>query len=217
MSKIGVFDSGLGGLSVVNALRSTFNQDEVIFINDVDHLPYGTKTEAELERLARPHIEYLVDQGCDVIVIACNTLSTTVIPDIKDDFAVPIVALVPMVKPACLSTKNKTVAVLATPVTLKSRRYTELKAEFGQGIEFIEPDCSTWATMIESDKVDRTEVSTTIRDICDQGADVIVLGCTHYHWIEDIIRQETAGRAQVIQPEQAIVDRVRTLLSSSTG
>lgn len=212
MKKIGVFDSGLGGLSVVNAIKEALPECEVIFVNDVDHLPYGSKTPDELETLARPHIDYLRDQGCDVIVVACNTLSTTVIPEMKAGYSIPIVALVPMVKPACSITKSGKVAVFATPTTLSSKRYAELKDEFGKGIEFLEPYCGDWAKMIETDTLDKQKVHSAVEDVCGGGADVIVLGCTHFHWIEKIIVEKAAGRATIIQPEQAIVSRVKSLL-----
>jgi len=212
VKKIGVFDSGVGGLSVVNAIKTALPNCEVIFINDVVNLPYGSKTPEELKVLAKPHIDYLQDQKCDVIVIACNTLSTTVILEMKSDYHVPIVAMVPMVKPACAMTKTRKVAVFATPTTLASKRYTELKTEFGEGIEFLEPFCGDWAKMIETNTLNTDKVHATVGKVCEQGADVIVLGCTHYHWIEEIIVHEAAGRALVIQPEQAIVERVRSIL-----
>jgi glutamate racemase len=117
-----------------------------------------------------------------------------------------------MVKPACAMTKSKIVAVCATPTTLTSKRYAELKTEFGEGVQFIEPYCGDWAQMIESNTVDQQKVTSTINDVCIQGADVIVLGCTHYHWIGDTIKVATEGRAVVIQPEDAIVERVKNVL-----
>src|SRR5690606_23026739 len=94
-------------------------------------------------------------------------------------------------------TKNGVIAVCATPTTLASRRYSWLKETYAKGIEVLEPDCSEWATMIENDTVDRDKVHELIDNVCGQGADVIVLGCTHYHWIEEIVKDETRGRAIV--------------------
>lgn len=210
--KIGVFDSGVGGKSVADVLAIGLPEHEVLFINDVDHLPYGNKTPEELKRLVRPHLQYLVDQGCSIIVVACNTVSCTVLPEIKSEYPVEVVGIVPMVKPASLLTKSRTIAVCATPTTLASKRYAELKQEFAEGIRVIEPDCSDWALMIETNQLDQQKVRATIDAVCDAGADVIVLGCTHYHWIEDIIHTMSHGRAEVIQPESAIVERVRSLL-----
>jgi glutamate racemase len=212
VSKIGVFDSGVGGKSVADALATAFSDQEVVFINDVDHLPYGTKSPDELETLVRPHLQYLVDQGCDIIVVACNTVSCTVLQGIKADYPAEIVGMVPMIKPASKLTTSNTIAVCATPTTLASKRYAELKQEFAGGINIIEPDCSDWALMIESNKLDRQKIRSTIDSVCENGADVIVLGCTHYHWIEEDIVELANGRALVIQPELAIIAHVTKLL-----
>jgi glutamate racemase len=105
------------------------------------------------------------------------------------------------------------IAVCATPATLKSERYQWLKDEFAKGVTVIEPDCSDWAKMIEDNDIDRQQVHDRIDQACQAGADVIVLGCTHYHWIEDIIQREAAGRATVIQPEAAVAEQLKRTLA----
>lgn len=210
--KIGVFDSGIGGMSVAHAIAEAFPDVDVIFEDDHENLPYGIKSPDELRRLAIPHLNSLKEKGCTIIVVACNTLSTTIIPDLKNDFPVPLVPIVPMIKPASLATKTKKVAVCATPTTLASERYAELKREYGEGIEFIEPYCGDWAEMIESNDVDQLNIQRVINDVCAHGADVIVLGCTHYHWIETEIKELADGRAVVIQPEQAVIQNLASML-----
>lgn len=210
--KIGVFDSGVGGKSVADALSNALADHEVIFINDSENMPYGDKTDEELERLVTPKIQLLIDKGCQIIVVACNTVSCTIFPKIRSKFTVEIVGIVPMVKPACNLTKSGKIAVCATPRTLSSLRYAELKNEFASKVEVFEPDCSNWARMIESSQVNYKQIRETIDSVCRDGADVVVLGCTHYHWIREEILKYTKGRAQVIQPESAIVDRVKTLI-----
>jgi glutamate racemase len=215
--KIGVFDSGVGGKSVADALKLGLPGHEILFINDADHLPYGSKTPQELKLLVHPHLQYLVDQGCEIIVVACNTVSCTVLPEMKSEYPVEIVGIVPMIKPASLSTKTGVIAVCATPTTLGSKRYAELKHEFADGIQVLEPDCSDWALMIEANQLDQQKIRTTIDTVCEEGADVIVLGCTHYHWIEDVIRDISSGRAEIIQPESAILERVQSLIAQIEG
>lgn len=212
MSKIGVFDSGVGGKSVADALQAALPDSEVLFVNDPDNLPYGNKSPEQLLGLAKPHLDYLVNQGCDLIVVACNTVSCTVLPSMKSDYKIPILGMVPMVKTASAMTTVGTIAVCATPTTLASKRYSELKEEFARDIQVLEPDCSDWALMIESDTVDQAKIKSIIDDVCSNGADVIVLGCTHYHWIEDSIKKHASGHAKVIQPEPAIVAYVKELL-----
>ena len=144
--KIGVFDSGIGGLSVVNAIKKAFPEAEVIFRNDSEHVPYGTKTLEQIYTFTKPVLEMLVyEDKCDVLVIACNTVSTNFANQLRQEFNLPIIAMEPMVKPAARDTKSKVIAVCATPRTLQSQRYNWLKDEFAQGVTVLEPDCSDWS------------------------------------------------------------------------
>jgi len=214
MALIGVFDSGVGGLSVANAIHAAVPEHEILLREDKENVPYGTKSPEVLLELVTPIFTEMVAAGCDVIVVACNTVSTTLMPQIRERFPdMPFVALVPMVKPAAARTRSGIIAVCATPTTLASPRYAELKREYAVDITVLEPDCSDWASMIQREQIDRQKITARITEVLDKGADVIVLACTHYHWIEDEIRGLAAGRAEVLQPEPAIVSRVKTLLT----
>jgi glutamate racemase len=210
--KIGVFDSGIGGLSVAQAIQQALPDAEVLFMDDHEHLPYGTKTPKEILRYALPILEGLGDVGCEVIVVACNTVTTTLIEDLRSKIRVPLVGMEPMVKPAAELTKSGIIAICATPTTLASKRYKWLKQTYAKHVKVLEPDCSDWTQMIETKKVDRQKIHDRINSACQQGADVIVLGCTHYHWIEDEIRQIAAGRATVLQPEQPVIEQLKRVL-----
>ncbi len=207
--KIGVFDSGIGGLSVAHAIQADLPEHEVIFKDDAKNLPYGLKTVDEIYAGCRPVLEGLVAEGCQVIVIACNTVTTNLIEKLRSELAVPLIGMEPMVKPAAEQTKSKVIAVCATPRTLASDRYSWLKAEYAQGVTVLEPDCSDWTSMIEAKDVDRSKIADRIHEVCGQGADVIVLGCTHYHWIEQEIKELAAGRAVVLQPEQPVIEQLK--------
>lgn len=209
---IGVFDSGLGGLSVSNSVKTAFPNVEVKFVNDREHVPYGKKGKQELLKLALPLLKKMEQDGCNVIVIACNTLTTTVIKELRENIDVPLVAVEPMVKPAAVLTKNKTIAVCATPATLSSKRYSDLKQEYAKGIKVIEPDCSNWAELIEKSKLDQNQIKETVEYILAKNADVIVLGCTHYHWIEEDIQKLAGDKAVILQPEEAIIRRLKQTL-----
>jgi glutamate racemase len=117
-----------------------------------------------------------------------------------------------MLKPAAGLTKTGIVAVCATPATLASDRYIEAKHEYLDGIVVIEPDCSEWARLIENDEINQDKIETVVRECLSAKADVIVLGCTHYHWIKSEIEETVAGRAIVLEPSDAISRRVRDLL-----
>ncbi len=211
--KIGVFDSGIGGKSVANAVQAGLPDVEVIFVHDTaEHFPYATKTPDEIFGYIVPIFQSLVNQKCDAVVVACNTVSTTLITRLRGAFATPMVALEPMVKPAAALTKTGVIAVCATPTTLSSERYAWLKTIYGAACTFVEPDCADWSYLIENSQMNDHKIRQQIEPALKQGADVIVLGCTHYHWIEQQIQTIAKGKALVIQPETAVVAQLRRIL-----
>lgn len=212
--KIGVFDSGVGGLSVVRAIQKELPHLEIIYKDDKKHVPYGTRSIDEIHGFIKPIFQELIDEGCRVMVVACNTVTTNLISRLRQEFDVPMVGMEPAIKPAAMATKTGVIAVCATPRTLSSDRYAWLKQEYAKGVKVLEPDCSDWALMIESDRLDREKVAKNIEGCIADGADQIVLGCTHYHWIEELIRQIAAGRANVIQPEKPVIAQLKKVLTS---
>lgn len=211
--KIGVFDSGVGGMSVANAIQAALPEHEVLLREDREHVPYGTRQPEEILGFITPIFQSMVDEGCQVIVIACNTVSTTLVNKLRVMFSVPFVAMEPMVKPAAEQTTSGVIAVCATPATLKSERYHWLKDNYAANCTVLEPDCSDWAAMIEQNEVDIAAIATRISEVLEQKADVIVLGCTHYHWIEEEIRDLCEGRAIVLQPEQPVIKQLERVLA----
>ncbi len=211
--KIGVFDSGVGGLSVVKAIKRSLPDAEVTFRNDAEHVPYGDRDIEEIYKFTKPILQSLLAEGCRVIVIACNTVTTNLIDRLRQELPVPLVGMEPMVKPAAAATKKGVIAVCATPRTLSSSRYKWLKEEYAKGIKVLEPDCNDWSSMIENNRVDREKVAKTINQVIHDGADQIVLGCTHYHWIEQVIKDLAEGRAKVIQPEIPTVEQLKRVLA----
>lgn len=212
MKTIGVFDSGVGGLSVTNAIKKALPNHTVIYREDSKNVPYGTKSKKELLGLVLPILTDMATE-CDVIVVACNTVSTVLISELREKINVPLIAMEPMIKPAASETMSGIVAVCATPMTLTSDRYAWLVKNYANHLSLLEPDCSTWSYMIEADKVNRQYIENEINSLCDQGVDVIVLGCTHYHWIEDLITKTAAGRAKVLQPERPVISQLAAVLS----
>lgn len=211
--KIGVFDSGVGGLSVVNAIKKELPDLEIIHKDDAQHVPYGTRPIDEIHNFVKPIFQSLIDEGCQVIVIACNTVTTNLAEQLPREFPVPMVGLEPMVKPAAAASKTKIIAVCATPRTLSSQRYKWLKEKFAKGVKVLEPDCSDWTSMIENNNVDREKIAKIVNQVCDEGADQIVLGCTHYHWIKQLIKDLADGRAQIMQPEVPVIEQLKRVLA----
>ncbi|MBA3757436.1 glutamate racemase [Candidatus Saccharibacteria bacterium] len=214
--KIGVFDSGVGGLSVVRAIKAALPEAEIILRSDKEHFPYGSRSTEDIYEFTKPILQDLVTEGCSVIVIACNTVTTNFISQLRKELPVPLVGIEPMVKPAAEASRSGVIAVCATLRTLESKRYFWLKDQYAKGVKVLEPDCSQWASMVESNRVDREKVANIINDVLDQKADQIVLGCTHFHWIQELIQDIAKDRAQIIQPEQAVVVQLIKVISKQT-
>ncbi|HEX8389874.1 MAG TPA: aspartate/glutamate racemase family protein [Candidatus Saccharimonadales bacterium] len=210
--KIGVFDSGIGGEAIAATIRAAFPDATVQTVNDRAHLPYGSRPPAEIVRLTDAAIQPLLASDCDVIVLACNSATAAAIEPLRLTYPEQqFVGLEPMVKPAAQQTTSRVVAVCATPATLASDRYRTLKEIYAQNIVVLEPDCRDWATMIEQQQLDELIIKNEINDLLLQDVDVIVLACTHYHWIRELIESLVDGKASVLDPSQAIVERIKSL------
>lgn len=211
-TKIGVFDSGVGAQSVINAIHQAIPDLEIVYKNDKTHVPYGSRSIEEIHSFVKPIFQEFIDEKCQIIVVACNTVTTNLISQLRQEFNVPMIGMEPAVKPAAEMTMTKVIAVCATPRTLASERYQWLKDEYAKDVKVLEPDCGDWALMIENNQVEREKIAKTIEEIIFQKADVIVLGCTHYHWIEAMIKDMVADRAAVIQPEQPVIAQLKRVI-----
>lgn len=213
--RIGVFDSGIGGLSVANAIEKALPEHEVVFRNDAEHVPYGTRELEEIYGFSEPIVRRLIEEdGSQVVVIACNTVTTNFITRLREQFSVPLVGMEPSIKPAAEATETGTITVCATPRTLESPRYAWLVETYAPGVRVLEPDCSDWSAMIEADRVNTAHIAEIVDASIAAGSDQIVLGCTHYHWIEDTIRACADGRAAVLQPEQPVIEQLQRVLAT---
>lgn len=216
--KIGVFDSGIGGKSVANRLELDYPEMQVIYVSDHVHVPYGNRSSDDIIQLTNSAIQPLLAAGCDIIVLACNTATAAAIEFLRRTYPeTPFIGLEPMVKPAVTLTESGIIALCATPSTLGSDRYNTLKRKYATNVSILEPDCKDWAYMIEHGTVEDKQIVDVITDVCNQGADVIVLACTHYHWIKQRILEIANDRAVVIDPSDAISRRVHDILYQING
>lgn len=214
--KLGVFDSGIGGEAVAASLRLTFPEADIIVVDDRLNVPYGSKSTEQIIALTDAAIQPLLAARCDIILIACNTATAAAITVLRSRYpAQAFIGFEPMVKPAALRTKTGRIAVCATPSTLQSERYKWLKDTFAAKTTVLEPDCSGWAPMIQSGHINRAEIEKAVVPCLEDGADVIVLACTHYHWLKDMITDIAEGRAVVLEPTEAITRRIRQLIALS--
>lgn len=213
--RLGVFDSGIGGEAIAAALRLHFPLADICTVSDTNNLPYGEKSLNELRRLTDAAIQPII--GSDVIVIACNSATTAAIDWLRQRYPQQqFIGIEPMLKPAAELTKTKVVAVCATPATLASPRYKQLRQTYTSDITVLEPDCSAWAQMIEDNAMSTETLQIQIEALLANNADVIVLGCTHYHWIKDGIVQLAGGQAVVLEPSDAIAARVSAMVGRSS-
>lgn len=218
MYKIGVFDSGIGGRAIADQLALDYPAAEILYVNDRAHVPYGSRSVDDIIALTQAAIQPLLQASCDVIVIACNTATAAAIETLREAYPdTPFVGLEPMIKTAVEKTKSGVIAVCATPFTLTSDRYRQLNKKFAQNTTVIEPDCHDWAFRIEHNQLNRHSINQIVDQVCTEGADVIVLACTHYHWIKKEIIHSARGRALVIDPSEALSSRVGHILGNQKG
>lgn len=206
--KIGVFDSGIGGRNIADALELVFPDDEILYRNDHKNVPYGNKSIEDIRRLTLHAVDLLVQDGCSIIVIACNTATTNAIEVLRATYPhVFFVGLEPMIKPAAKLSKTGVIGVCATPATLKSTSYGQLKEKWAASMHIIEPDCSLWATLIEAGRLNEVNVEAATAQLQAAGCDVIVLACTHYHWLKDRFIA-AANKTVILEPTDAIAERI---------
>ena len=219
---IGVFDSGVGGLSVYLHLTQQLPTERYVYYADTLNVPYGNRDSEDIEALTLKAVEWLHQQGCKLIVIACNSASAYALDTARRCYPhIPIVGLVPALKPAVLASKSGHVAVLATKATLNGTLLNDVIANFAQPnntvvTKYFDPQLVPWveAGMSEQDETAQ-RLRQQIRVFADEGVDQLVLGCTHYPFFKTFLLDEIAQQQlpiQVIDSGQAIAERVRQLL-----
>lgn len=216
--KIGVFDSGVGGAAVAARLRELLPDATVMTAHDHANVPYGSRTAAEVYRLTRRAIQPLLGAGADVIVLACNTATAEAIDQLRSDYPdTPFVGLEPMVKPASRMTRSGTVLVCATPATLSSQRYHRLKGAWARGVRIVEPDCSGWAAAVERGEAETVDLSELVQLTVEGSADVVVLGCTHYHWLKPRVEAALGPDVTVLEPSDAVAAQIQRITTAASA
>ena len=201
---IGIFDSGVGGLSVFREIRKVLPDEQYVYFSDNAHCPYGEKTREYIIDRARSITETLLSKGADVIVVACNTATAAAIADLRERYYVPFIGMEPAVKPAASSTKTGVVGVLATAGTLKADKYLTTRGKYAEEVRFVEHVGEGFVELVENGNTRGAEaervVGKSLIPLLEAGADTIVLGCTHYPFLSDTILKVASDHfpAQVI-------------------
>ena len=206
---IGLFDSGLGGLSVLAAIARALPRADLAYLADTAHVPYGNKPDAFIRGRVAAIGEHLVAQGCTMLVVACNTATAAAVGVLREKYPqLPIVGVEPGVKPAALASRSRRIAVLATESTAKSERLARLIVDHAQGVAVHVEPCPGWATRVETLHLDgpdfAAEIAARVEPLLAAGADRIVLGCTHYSFLTPILTPLIAGRAELVDVADAV-------------
>jgi len=207
-SPIGIFDSGLGGLSVLREVRAMLPHEPLIYFADSRYAPYGEKPEAFVEARTLQVCEWLVAQGCKALVIACNTATMHAVQTLRERLQVPIIGVEPGLKPAAASSRSKVVGVLATANTLKSTKFNRLLGSLDGESRYLCTAGHGLVSLIEQGDISgpaiREKLDTYLQPMLDAGADTLVLGCTHYPFLADTIQNMVGNRLALIDTGLAI-------------
>jgi glutamate racemase len=217
---IGVYDSGVGGLAVLRHVRRLLPDADLTYLADQAHMPYGPLGLEEVRRLAVAAVASLVERGATTVVVACNTASAAALHHLRERFAVPIVGMEPAVKPAAAATRTGKVVVLATPTTFQGSVFDDLVGRFAADISVIAHPCPGWAAAVEESWPDGADaaVGDHLRPVLAGGADTIVLACTHYSFLDDVIARVAGPGVTLIDPAEAVARQVtRVADAGGTG
>ncbi|WP_250472049.1 glutamate racemase [Caballeronia sp. GAFFF1] len=216
---VGIFDSGLGGLSVLRAVRALLPHERLIYVADSLHAPYGERDDTFITGRTTAIGEWLVGQGVKALVVACNTATAQSIAHVRERLAIPLVGVEPGVKPAAAVSKTGVVGVLATQATLRSARFQSLLDRYAGNCRFI---CQPGHGLVQA--VERCDTSSPelmallesyLKPMLDAGADTLVLGCTHYPFLDRAIREIAGERLHIVDTSVAVARQLERLLDAS--
>lgn len=211
MKRVGIFDSGVGGVTFAKRLKKAHPELKIKVVRDDKNMPYGSKTPSSIEKLTDFAIQPLL--GADIVVLACNTATAYAIDFLRAKYPEQrFIGFEPAIKTAAELTKTDQIAILATPATLKSSRYLKLKQAYGSYLIIFEPNVSTLAKQIETRSVSWPKLEALIRNLANQNVDCIVLGCTHYHMIEKEIQKFAGKNVHIVTPTEAVIKRIQKVL-----
>ena len=216
---VGVFDSGVGGLSVLRHIREALPHESLLYVADSQHAPYGEKTADHIRQRASHLTEFLISQGAKAIVVACNTATAAAASHLRSQFSLPILGMEPAVKPAAASSKRGVIGVLATTGTLKSAQFAALLDTWGKSVEIVTEAGAGLVECVERGELDtpatRALVAQHVAPLIAAGADTIVLGCTHYPFLRAAIEASTGPGITLVDTGAAVARHLAGVLSDS--
>jgi len=216
-SPIGVFDSGVGGLTILRELLRELPDERYVYFGDTGNCPYGVRTEEEIQALSVAAANFLLERGAKIIVVACNTASVSALATLRSTFDTPFVGVVPAVKPAAEQTRTKRVGVASTEASAKGGYLQRLIRDHADGVEVLPVGCPRLVTLAEEGKLDGPEVEKTvhgyIQPLLDHGIDILVLGCTHFPAMRTVFERVAGPEVAIIDSGAAIARQTRRVLT----
>lgn len=213
---IGVFDSGLGGISVLREIHRLLPQEELIYIADSGHAPYGSKSSAYITQRCLQLSEFLLEQGAKMLVVACNTATAHAIETMREQLTVPVIGIEPAVKPAARMTQTGVIGVLATQQTVNSQRLQRLIHEYAHGVKVVVQGCPGLVEHVERGDFTSTTLRALLveytQPLIEQGSDVLILGCTHYPFLANSLRELIGCDITILETSNAVAQHVMRLL-----
>ena len=217
---IGIFDSGLGGISVWQALHDALPYESLTYLGDGARCPYGSRSREEVLRFTEEAVEKLLSDGCKMVVVACNTATAVAIKALREKYpTIPFVGLEPAVKPAALSTKTGVIGVLATERSLQGDHFRQAEEKYGADVTILKAVGEGFVEVVERNEEHSAEtellVRRVVKPLVEGGADKIVLGCTHYPFLREVIERIAGEGVEIIDSSAAVARRVATLLDEN--
>jgi len=216
---IGIFDSGVGGISVLRAIREQMPEEAIIYFGDQGHIPYGPRPMEQIRNFSETITRFLLEKNAKIIVVACNTASAGALKYLREKFPeIQFVGMEPAVKPAAEYTHTGKVGVLATPATFQGALYASVVERFANGVQLLQNTCSGLVQQIEQGNLNGEEtrqiLENALRPMLEKNIDTVVLGCTHYPFVIPLIQQIVGDDVRVIDPAPAVAKQTGRLLEA---
>jgi len=216
---IGVFDSGVGGLSVLRAIREQMPEESVIYFGDQGHIPYGPRPMKQIQNFSEAITRFLLNKGAKIIVVACNAASAAALTYLRQRFSdVSFVGMEPAVKPAAEHTETGVVGVLATPATFQGALYASVVERFANGVKLLQDPCVGLVQQIEKGDLNGSATRKILEDalypMLEKNIDTVVLACTHYPFVIPLIQEIAGEKVRVIDPAPAVARQTKRLLEA---
>jgi len=216
---IGIFDSGVGGLSVLKAVNRLLPFEDLIYVADSRFTPYGSKTVQQIEERVFAISEYLITQGVKAVVVACNTATAAAVVALREKYAIPIIGLEPAIKPAIEQSKSKRIGVLATKATLESRKYIRLKTHYAADIYIKEKASPLLVELVETAPKltleQETQIGNELQTLKDANIDSLVLGCTHYPFLTKVISKFMGKKVSLFESGKPVAKELKRCLAGN--